>query len=124
MAKSSDGDLWKTYSSKTVEMLLKETVEEYQPTGSDDCMSSPEKSSTNVKNNQKQNKQDATSTSTQPLPTKYHIAMTSKLQEFINDVKLTRKCALEDGCEGSMEERTRRMFEHGGIVSRDSRSKQ
>jgi len=37
------------------------------------------------------------------LPVKYHIAMTSQLEEFVNQINVTHACTMEKGCKGKCE---------------------
>ncbi|XP_031575501.1 uncharacterized protein LOC116309092 [Actinia tenebrosa] len=97
------------YSSKAVEEFIRSEQEgeilsdesdaDYLPSASsDDCLSSPEKS---FKQKRLKVNQDDSKISIE-LPVKYHIAMTSQLEDFIEQINKTHSCTVPTGCKGKL----------------------
>ncbi|KXJ07889.1 hypothetical protein AC249_AIPGENE25248 [Exaiptasia diaphana] len=96
----------KFYSSKAVgeflrrntdtEMFSEESDADYLPSSDTDCFSSPEKShGKRIKLN--------TGEDLVELPLKYHIAMTSQQQDFVDQINATHRCNVLEGCEGKLD---------------------
>ncbi|KAK3729305.1 hypothetical protein QZH41_011437, partial [Actinostola sp. cb2023] len=84
-------------------MIMQTTDTEYEPTTSDDCFSSPEKIDRiplpyEAYRIQKRIKIIPNCTESIQLPQKYHIAMTSQLEDFVDEINMTRSCTAQERC--------------------------